>query len=67
MMDGDPSPLTPEETLDELKRHSHDLKERIEELRRKTEMPINSALGNPRIDAENADGRNDLPPDDDEN
>ena len=63
----DDTPLTPGETLDDLKRHAQDLKERIEEQRRKSAMPINSALGSPRIDAENADGRNDLPPDDDEN
>jgi len=63
----DDTPLTPGEMLDDLKRHAQDLKERIEEQRRKSAMPINSALGSPRIDAENADGRNDLPPDDDEN
>jgi len=63
----DDTPLTPGETLDDLKRHAQDLKERIEEQRRKSAMPINSALGSPRIDAENADGRNDLPADDDEN
>lgn len=56
-----------EPSVEDLKRHAQDLKERIEELRRKTEMPINSSLGDPAIDAANADGRNDLPPDDDEN
>jgi hypothetical protein len=53
------------ETLAEMKRSSQELKQRIEELRRKTEMPVNASLGNPQIDAENADGRNDLPDGDD--
>jgi hypothetical protein len=54
------------ETLAEMKRSSQELKQRIEELRRKTEMPVNASLGNPQIDAENADGRNDLPDGDDD-
>ena len=57
---------TPGESLDELKRHSDDLKHRIEEQRKKSAMPLNSALGSPRIDAENADGRNDLKTDDED-
>jgi hypothetical protein len=52
---------------EKLTQESHDLKERIEEQRRKSAMPVNSSLGDPAIDAANADGRNDLPPDDDEN
>jgi hypothetical protein len=54
------------ETLAEMKQSSQELKQRIEELRRKTEMPVNASLGNPQIDAENADGRNDLPDRDDD-
>jgi hypothetical protein len=61
-----PEPQVPDETLAELKRHSQDLKERIEEQRRKSAMPVNSSLGDPEIDAENADGRRDLPEQDDE-
>jgi hypothetical protein len=61
-----PEPQIPGETEADLKRHSQDLKQRIEEQRRKSAMPVNSSLGSPRIDAENADGRRDLP-DDDEN
>ena len=57
---------TPETSLEELKQASHDLKEKIEELKRKTDMPLNPAIGDPRIDADNADGHNDLPPDDDD-
>ena len=43
-----------------LSEEAADLKRRIEELRRKTDMPVNSALGSPKIDAENADGRRDV-------
>jgi hypothetical protein len=61
-------PTTPKEstpTLDTLKQKSHDLKERIEEQRRKSDMPVNSSLGDPAIDAANADGHNDLKEDED--
>jgi len=51
--------------LAELERASQDLKARIVEARLKSDMPINASLGNPEIDARNADGRNDLPDDDD--
>lgn len=61
-----PPPQTPGETWDDLKRHSDDLKERIEEQKRKSAMPVNSSLGNPEIDAENADGRRDLPESEDD-
>jgi len=50
-----------EPSLETLKQASHELKEKIEELRRKTAMPINPSLGDPAIDAANADGHNDLP------
>jgi hypothetical protein len=56
-----------EPSFEALKRQAQDLKERIEEQRRKNDMPINSSLGDPATDAANADGRHDLPPDDDEN
>ena len=49
-----------EKSLDELKRSSEDLKKRIEEQRRKLDLPINPALGDPKIDAANADGHNDI-------
>ena len=54
------------DSLEDLKQASHDLKERIEEQRRKTSLPINPALGSPRIDADNADGHNDLPDSEDD-
>ena len=60
-MDKDTRSGAAETSFDKLKQESHDLKERIEELRRKTEMPLNSSLGDPAIDAANADGHNDLP------
>ncbi len=60
-MDKDTRSGAAETSFDKLKQESHDLKERIEELRRKAEMPLNSSLGDPAIDAANADGHNDLP------
>jgi cell division protein FtsB len=56
----DTPPGEAEASLDKLKQESQALKERIEELRRKTEMPLNSSLGDPAIDASNADGHNDV-------
>jgi hypothetical protein len=48
-----------------LKEASRDLKERIIEEKKRNAMPVNSSLGDPEIDARNADGRNDLPDEDD--
>ena len=53
-------------SLETLKKASQDLKERIEEQRRKSDMPVNSSLGDPAVDAANADGHNDLKEEDDE-
>jgi len=64
-MPKDTEPQVPGETVEDLKRHSQDLKDRIEEQRRKSAMPVNSSLGNPEIDAENADGRRDIKDDED--
>jgi hypothetical protein len=55
-----------EKSLEDLKRSSEDLKKRIEEQRQKLDMPINSSLGDPKIDAANADGHNDLHEDEDD-
>lgn len=52
--------------LAELKRASQDLRARIAEQKRKIAMPINPSLGDPAIDARNADGRNDLRENEDE-
>lgn len=65
-MDKDNKSGAAETSLEKLKQESHDLKERIEELRRKTDMPVNSSLGDPAIDAANADGHNDLPDDEED-
>ncbi|MGA2045920.1 MAG: hypothetical protein ABSG83_21455 [Roseiarcus sp.] len=51
--------------LADLKQASQDLKARIAEERRRSAMPVNGSLGDPAIDARNADGRNDLADDDD--
>jgi hypothetical protein len=56
----------PDPSFDELQRAAQDLKKRIDEERRKNAMPVNSSLGDPAIDAANADGHNDLKEDDDE-
>ena len=65
-MPDETEPQKPGETIVDLKRHSEDLKARIEEQRRKSAMPVNSSLGDPKIDAENADGRRDLKDDDED-
>ncbi|WP_174247436.1 hypothetical protein [Methylocapsa sp. S129] len=49
------------ESLARLKQASHDLKDRIVEEKRRNDMPLDSALGNPAEEARNADGRLDLP------
>ena len=51
--------------LADLKKASQDLKTRIDEARKENAMPINASLGDPAVDARNADGRNDLPDDED--
>jgi hypothetical protein len=55
-----------ERSLADLEAASRDLKERIIDERRRNDMPIDPALGNPEIERQNADGRNDLPDRDDE-
>ena len=50
-----------ERSLAELEAASRDLKERIIDEKRRNDMPIDSALGNPETEKQNADGRNDLP------
>ena len=59
-MDKDVPSRGAEAALETLKQESQDLKARIEALRRKTEMPLNASLGDPAIDAANADGHNDV-------
>ena len=55
-----------ERSLAELEAASRDLKERIIDQKRRNDMPIDPALGNPETERQNADGRNDLPDRDDE-
>jgi hypothetical protein len=55
-----------ERSLAELEAASRDLKERIIDEKRRNDMPIDSALGNPETEKQNADGRNDLPDRDDD-
>ena len=50
-----------ERSLADLEAASTDLKERIIEEKKRNAMPIDSALGNPETERQNADGRNDLP------
>ena len=65
-MSGEKRKFAPEPTLADLKEASRDLRERIIEEKKRNDMPINSSLGDPEVDARNADGRNDLPEEDDE-
>lgn len=52
--------------LDRLKTESRDLKERIEEERRRQAMPLDSHLGDPEWEQKAKDGRFDRPEDADE-
>ena len=49
-----------------LKDASADLKARIAEAKRRNDMPLDSALGNPKWEKNAADGRLDVPDEDDE-
>jgi hypothetical protein len=53
-------------SLDRLKDASRDLKERIEEQKRKQDMPLDSNLGDPEWEAKAKDGRFDKPDEDEE-
>jgi F0F1-type ATP synthase membrane subunit b/b' len=55
-----------EKSLQDLEAASRDLKARITEEKRRHDMPIDSSLGDPEVEARNADGRNDLPDVDDQ-
>ena len=57
---------TGQESLTDLKEASRVLKEKIIEEKKRNAMPINSSLGDPEVDVRNADGRNDLPEEDDD-
>jgi hypothetical protein len=53
------------ESLSEMRRASEDLEARIADARRHNGMPIDSALGNPNWEREAADGRLDVPDEED--
>ncbi len=63
--DRQPARQSIEQKLGDLESASRDLKQRIDDEKRKHDMPINSSLGDPAVDAANADGHNDLPDEDD--
>ena len=48
------------QSLDRLKKESEDVKARIEEERRKQNMPLNSNLGNPAWEKDASDGHLDV-------
>lgn len=48
----------------DLRKASEDLKGRIDEAKRRSGLPLDSALGNPEWEKRAADGRFDLPDDD---
>jgi hypothetical protein len=53
-------------SLPELRKASEDLKTRIADARRHNDMPIDSALGSPSWEEAAADGRFDVPDDEDD-
>ncbi|HLW92771.1 MAG TPA: hypothetical protein VKS78_15925 [Roseiarcus sp.] len=56
----------PVRSLERLKAASSDLKQRINEQRRRHDLPLDSALGNPDEEERNADGHLDLPDNDED-
>ena len=54
------------ESLPELRKAADDLKAKIDEAKRRNDMPIDSALGNPGWEQRAADGHLDVPDRDDE-
>jgi hypothetical protein len=53
-------------SLKKLEKESDELKARIEQERRAHDMPVDSKLGNPNWEEKAADGRFDVPKDDEE-
>ncbi len=64
-MSADPANENPSEA--DLKKASAELKKKIADAKARNDMPVDSSLGNPKWERDAADGRHDLPPDDDEN
>ncbi len=59
----DPSVEDFSKSLDHLKKESQDVKARIEQEKRKLNMPLDSNLGNPTWEQNAADGHLDIPED----
>jgi hypothetical protein len=53
-------------SLKQLEEESNELKSRIDRERRVHDMPVNAQLGNPKWEEKAADGRFDLPKDEEE-
>ena len=53
-------------SLPELRKAADDLKTKIDEAKRRNDMPVDSALGNPGWEQRAADGHLDVPDQDDE-
>ena len=62
-----PDPANENPSDADLRKASEDLKKRIAEAKARNDMPLDSALGNPKWEKGAADGHIDLPPDDEEN
>ena len=65
-MNTEPVKIKSGDSLSDLREASRALKKKIIEEEKRNDMPVNSSLGDPEVDARNADGRNDLPDCDDE-
>jgi hypothetical protein len=61
--ENEPKNVSANSSFGELKKASDDLKERIAEAKRRHDMPIDSALGNPNWEERAKDGRLDRPDD----
>ena len=61
-----PTPEVKSGSVADLAKASEDLKERIEEARKRNDMPLDSTLGNPKWDQDASDGHLDRKSDDDE-
>ena len=59
------SDTEPFQAESDLKKASEDLKTKIDEAKRRNDMPLDSALGNPAWERIAADGRHDIPDEDD--
>ena len=61
-----PKPKSAEKDLAELEKESAELKARIEEAKKRSDMPLDEALGDPNWERRAADGHLDRPDDESE-